>query len=223
MAVSTRTCRLARTREGVHVAARRAWDRLCDRPTGTAPAAGQPIVRSGILPGMPDRRRSWKTDSQWVRLALAAGGVGVSLILAYVAGWKERPVFYIGAGLALVAVYISFAVLVLPLPLPPLLSERRNRAFRRGVSGFLVAGQELRGRPVAHEAELATLQADYDDWSVRAQAWLDVHARPGDAAAFAHVVGPAQEIVGSFDRAHNDLRLRLTWQIQVLRGLPGEA
>jgi hypothetical protein len=168
---------------------------------------------------MPDRRRSWKTDSQWLRLALTATGLGISLILASAAAWKSSPVIYVGAALALVGAYISCAVLVIPLPLPPLLSERRNRRFRRRVGALLVEGHELRARRVSDDGELATLQAAYQDWSGRAQAWLDTDARPADAAAFAHAIGPSGEIVESFDRAHNDLRLKLSWQLTVLREL----
>ena len=168
---------------------------------------------------MPDRRRSWKTDSQWIRLALTATGLGISLILASAAAWKSSPVTYVGATLALVGAYISCAVLVVPLPLPLLLSERRNRVFRRRVGALLVEGHELRARPVSDEAELISLEADYRDWSVRAQAWLDKDARPADAAAFEHAIGPSAEILDSFDRAHNDLRLKLSWQLNVLRDL----
>jgi hypothetical protein len=171
---------------------------------------------------MPDRRRSWKTDSQWLRLALAATGLGVSLIVASAAAWKSSPVIFVGATLALVGAYISCAVLVVPLPLPPLLSERRNRAFRRGVGALMVEGHELMARPVADEAELASLGAACRDWSVCGQAWLVKNARPTDAAAFEHAIGPSQEIVGSFNRAHNDFRLKLSWQLDVLRKLPQE-
>ena len=175
-----------------------------------------------ILWHMPDRRRSWKTDSQWLRLALTSTGLGVSLILASAAAWKSSPVIYFGAALAIVGAYISCAVLVMPLPLPKLLSERRNRAFRRRVGAFLVEGHELRARPVADQRELASLDASCRDWSARTQAWLDENARPADAAAFEHPIGPYQEMLGSFDRAHNDLRLTLSWQLSVLRELPRE-
>src|SRR5689334_4628825 len=143
---------------------------------------------------MPDRRRSWKTDSQWIRLALTATGLGVSLILASAAAWKSSPVIYLGATLALVGACIACAVLVAPLPLPLLLSERRNRALRRGVGALLVEGHELRARPVADQAELASLETDYRDWSARAHNWLDAKARPADVAAFEHAIGPSQEI-----------------------------
>jgi hypothetical protein len=202
------------------VAAR--WQcKICARP---GPDAGtQDAVGSAILSDMPDRRRSWKTDSQWLRLALTATGLGVSLILASAAAWKSSPVIYVGATLAFVGAYVACAVLVLPLPLPLLLSERRNRAFRRRAGAFLVEGHELRARPVADRAELSSLEAACQDWSVRAQVWLDKNARPADAAAFEHAIGPSQEILGSFDRAHNDLRLRLSWQLNVLRELPRES
>jgi hypothetical protein len=175
-----------------------------------------------MLSGMPDGRRSWKTDSQWLRLALTATGLGVSLILASAAAWKSSPVIYVGATLAVVGAYVACAVLVFPLPLPMLLSERRNRAFRRRVGAFLIEGHELRARPVADKAQLASLEAACRDWSMRAQVWLDENARPADAAAFEHAIGPSQEILDSFDRAHNDLRLKLSWQLDVLRELPRE-
>ena len=128
---------------------------------------------------MPDRRRSWKTDSQWIRLALTATGVGVSLILALAAAWKSSPVIYLGVTLALVGAYISCAVLVVPLPLPLLLSERRNRAFRRGVGALLVEGHELRARPVSDKAELVSLDDAYQDWSMCARAgWIRTPAPP---------------------------------------------
>ena len=172
---------------------------------------------------MPDRRRSWKTDSQWLRLALAATGLGVSLIVASAAAWKSSPVIFVGATLALVGAYISCAVLVVPLPLPPLLSERRNRAFRRRVGAFMVEGHELMsaaggGRSRARVARgcLPGLVGARDR-----SGWIE-NARPTDAAAFEHAIGPSQEIVGSFSRAHNDLRLKLSWQLDVLRGLPRE-
>jgi hypothetical protein len=171
---------------------------------------------------MSDRRRSWKTDSQWIRLALTTAGLGVTLILASAAAWKSSVVIFLGAAFAIFGAYIAFAVLVLPLPLPLLLSERRNRAFRRGVGALLVEGHELRGRRVSDQAELASLEDAYADWATRAQAWLDKHARPADAAAFKHAIGPSEEILDSFDRAHNDLRLKLSWQLNVLRGLTQE-
>ena len=158
---------------------------LLRRRIGFAPLRTVTLPRpeSAILSPMPDRRRSWKTDSQWLRLALTATGLGVSLILASAAAWKSSRVIYVGAALALVGAYIACAVLVLPLPLPTLLSERRNRAFRRRVGAFLVEGHELRARPVANGAELASLEAAYRDWSARGQVWLDENARPADAAA----------------------------------------
>jgi len=172
---------------------------------------------------MTGRRRSSNTDSQWLRIALAATGLGVSLIVASAAAWNSSPVIYVGAGLVLVGAYVSCAVLLLPLPLPMLLSERRNRAFRRRTGALLVEGHELRARPVADEAELSSLQAACQDWSARAQVWLDESARPADAAAFEHAIGPSQEMLGSFNRIHNDLRLKLSWQLDVLRELPRES
>jgi hypothetical protein len=141
---------------------------------------------------------------------------------ARAAAWKSSPVIWIGATFATVGVYIATAVLVVPLPLPLLLSERRNRAFRRRVGAFLVEGHELRARPVTDNAELVSLEAACRDWSVRTLDWMDENARPAEVAAFRHPIGPSQEIVGSFDRAHNDLRLRLSWQLNVLRELPRE-
>jgi hypothetical protein len=171
---------------------------------------------------MPDHRRSWKTDSQWIRLALTTAGLGVTLILASAAAWKSSVVIFLGAAFAIFGAYIAFAVLVLPLPLPLLLSERRNRAFRRGVGALLVEGHELRGRRVSDQAELASLQDAYEDWSIRAQAWLNKNSRPAEAAAFTYAVGPSEEILDSFDRTHNELRLRLSWQLNVLRELTRE-
>jgi hypothetical protein len=75
---------------------------------------------------------------------------------------------------------------------------------------------------VADKAELASLEAACRDWSERTQVWLDENARPADAAAFEHPIGPSQEMLGSFDRTHNDLRLQLSWQLNVLRELPPE-
>ena len=86
----------------------------------------------------------------------------------------------------------------------------------------MVDGHELRARPVADDAELASLEAACRDWSERVQAWMDENTRPTDAAAFEHAIGPSQEIPGSFNRAHNDVRLKLTWQLDVLRELPRE-
>jgi hypothetical protein len=172
---------------------------------------------------MAGRRRSSNTDSQWLRLALAATGLGVSLIVASAAAWNSSPVIFVGAALVLIGAYISCAVLLLPLPLPILLSERRNRAFRRRAGALLVEGHELRARPVTDEAGLSSLEADCRDWSARAQDWLDQDARPAEAAAFKHAIGPSQEILGSFDRTHNDLRLKLSWQLDVLRELPRDS
>ena len=150
-----------------------------------------------ILWHMPDRRRSWKTDSQWLRLALTSTGLGVSLILASAAAWKSSPVIYFGAALAIVGAYISCAVLVMPLPLPKLLSERRNRAFRRRVGAFLVEGHELRARPVADEGELASLDASCRDWSARTQ---EVARGP--------IALHASAERGTFDMAHLEPWLR---------------
>ncbi len=154
--------------------------RLGSRQQTSAGAAGalyRVAVGSAILSNMPDRRRSWKTDSQWLRLSLAATGLGVSLIVASAAAWKSSPVTYVGATLAFVGAYLACAVLVFPLPLPMLLSERRNRAFRRGVGAFLVEGHELRARPVADTAELALLETAQPGL-VRARTGLAGRERP---------------------------------------------
>jgi hypothetical protein len=81
------------------------------------------------------------------------------------------------------------------------------------------------GRPPreTYRAELASLETAYRDWSLRAQVWLDENARTADAAVFEQAIGPSEEILGSFDRAHNHLRLRLSWQLNVLRELPRDA
>ena len=111
-------------------------------------------ARSGILSHMADRRRSWKTDSQWLRLALTTAGLGVTLILASAAAWESNPVIWVGAGLAAVGTYIACAVLVMPLPLPRLLSEpgvspRRWRASRRRTRAESATGGGQRGTLVA--------------------------------------------------------------------------
>ena len=155
--------------------------RLGSRQQTSAGAAGalyRVAVGSAILSNMPDRRRSWKTDSQWLRLSLAATGLGVSLIVASAAAWKSSPVTYVGATLAFVGAYLACAVLVFPLPLPMLLSERRNRAFRRGVGAFLVEGHELRARPVADTAELAARGRDRDWSNADRSGWTRTPALP---------------------------------------------
>jgi hypothetical protein len=154
-----------------------------------------------------------------LRVALAAGGVGVTLMLAWAAAQSLGPLVYVGAGLSLIGLYIACAVLVLPLPLPQLLADRRSRAFRRQIGAFLVEGHALRARDVADEAGLAELEAAYRGWRERAQAWLAENVGAPDAAAFQHAIGRSEDILGSFDRAHNELRLKLSWQLDVLQDL----
>ena len=86
---------------------------------------------SAILSSMPDRRRSWKTDSQWLRLALTATGLGVSLILASAAAWKSSRVIYVGAALALaitkliglVVAWVALTWLIAKVPTTAALAE----------------------------------------------------------------------------------------------------
>ena len=172
-----------------------------------------------MLDVVAGRRRTFKTDSQWLRLALAAAGLGVSLMLASVATGSLHVLLWAGGALALIGAYISVAVLIVPLPLPQLLAERRTRAFRRRVGAFIAEGHALNSRRVTTDDELTEFEAAYADWVERTQAWLSENVGAPDSAAFEHAIGTSAEIVGSFDRAHNDLRLELSWQLDVLHDL----
>jgi hypothetical protein len=168
---------------------------------------------------MRGRRRSFKTDSQWLRVALAAAGLGVTLILASRAAWASDVLVYIGAAMGVVGVYIACAVLILPLPLPLLLADRRTRAIHQRIDAFLVEGHALNARYVTDAEDLDDLEAAYVDWSTRAQTWLSRNATAADSAAFEHATGRSADILGSFDAAHNRLRLKLSWQLDVLHAL----
>ena len=168
---------------------------------------------------MRGRRRTFKTDSQWLRVALAAAGLGVTLILASRAAWASGPLAWIGVAMGLVGVYIACAVLILPLPLPPLLADRRTRAINQRLDAFLVEGHALNARPVTDAEGLAGLEADYADWSTRTHTWLSKNGTPAEAAAFEHATGRSVDILDSFDAAHNRLRLKLSFQLDVLHAL----
>ncbi len=168
---------------------------------------------------MRGRRRSSKTDSQWLRVALASAGLGVTLMLASTAASISARLVYAGAALALIGVYVACAVLILPLPLPLLLADRRARAINRRIDELLVEGHALNARQVSDGAGLTALESAYAGWSERAQTWLSENGRASDAAAFEHAIGKSADILGSFDRAHNDLRLKLSWQLDVLHEL----
>ena len=168
---------------------------------------------------MRSRRRTFKTDSQWLRVALASAGLGVTLILASRAAWASDLLAWIGVAMGVVGVYIACAVLILPLPLPPLLADRRTRAINQHIDAFLVEGHALNARHVTDAEGLAGLEADYADWSTRTQTWLSKHASPGEAAAFEHATGRSVDILDSFDAAHNRLRLKLSFQLDVLQAL----
>jgi hypothetical protein len=165
------------------------------------------------------RRRSAKTDSQWLRVALAAAGLGVTLILAAFAARAPSVLYYVGAALALIGVYVACAVLILPLPLPQLLADRRARVFQQRIDAFLVEGRALNARPVTDEAGRTELEAAYADWVERTQTWLSRNVSAADAAAFQYAIGRSVDVLGSYDQAHNELRLKLSWQLQVLQEL----
>jgi len=164
-------------------------------------------------------RRSAKTDSQWLRVALATTGVGVTLVLAAAAARTPSFLYYVGAALALIGVYVAGAVLILPLPLPQLLSDRRTRVYQQRIDGFLVEGRALVGQPVTDAAGRAELEAAYGDWAERTQTWLSRNVSAADAAAFQYALGRSVDVLGSYDRKHNELRLKLSWQLQVLQEL----
>src|SRR5262245_43054780 len=168
---------------------------------------------------MRGRRRTFKTDSQWLRLALAAAGLGVTLILASRAAWASGPLVWIGVAMGLVGVYIACAVLILPLPLPPLLADRRTRAINQQLDAFLVEGHALNARDVTDAEGRAGLEADYADWSARTHTWLSKNATPAEAASFEHATGRSVDMLDSFDETHNRLRLKLSFQLDVLHAL----
>ena len=122
-------------------------------------ADSRPVIRSAPGPGLNDpgfsamlggRARSNPFDEgglPGLRVALAAAGLGVTLMLASTAVWASGVLLYLGAVLALIGVYVACAVLILPLPLPQLLADRRTRVFRQQIDAFLVEGHALtRGR-----------------------------------------------------------------------------
>lgn len=165
------------------------------------------------------RSRSTKTDSQWLRVALAAAGLGVTLMLASTAAWASSVVLYVGAALALIGAYVACAVLILPLPLPQLLADRRSRVFLRQIDAFLVEGHALNARQVTDESGFSELEVAYAGWEEDARTWLSRNGSKADSAAFEHAIGKSADILGSFSPAHNDLRLKLSWQLEVLHEL----
>jgi hypothetical protein len=171
------------------------------------------------LSAVRGRRRSTKTDSQWLRVALAAAGLGVTLMLASTAAWASSVLLYVGAALALIGVYVACAVLILPLPLPQLLADRRTRVFHQQIDAFLVEGHALNAREVTDEPGFSVLEVAYAGWEESARTWLSRNASKADSAAFEHAIGKSADILGSFSPAHNDLRLKLSWQLDVLHEL----
>jgi hypothetical protein len=140
-------------------------------------------------------------------------------MLASTAAWASSVLLYVGAALALIGAYIACAVLILPLPLPQLLADRSTRLYHRQIDAFLVEGHALIARQVTDEPGFSELELACADWEEGARTWLSRNASKADSAAFEHAIGRSAEILGSFSPAHNNLRLKLSWQLDVLHQL----
>jgi hypothetical protein len=168
---------------------------------------------------MARARRTARSDSTWLRLALALAGVGVSatLLFAREADRWDDPVFYVGMALTLAGGYIALAVLFLPLPLPRLLAEREVARFRAALNELRVAGQSLYTWQVDSDASLETLRGDYGAWVSRTSDWLAAEVSQADADEFVSARASAPDPIRSYNSEHRELRLRLSRQLEILR------
>jgi hypothetical protein len=165
------------------------------------------------------RRRSASSDSTWLRLALALSGIGVSAILLFGRTedrWDD-PFFYVAAVLTLAGLYIALAVLFLPLPLPRLLAERQAHRFRRALDELRVVGQSLYARRVDSNESLEALKEEYRAWVSRTSEWLAAEVSRADADEFLSARANVADLLGSYSPDHGKLRLKLSWQLEILR------
>jgi hypothetical protein len=153
----------------------------------------------------------------WLTLATFLGGAGVTLLVASSASRWCDPLFYVGGALFLIAAYIALAVLFVPLPLLPLRSEREAKRFQEGLDSLLTRGQALDSRTVASDDDLAKLQSDYAVWIQDGTDWLQRHASPATANDFLNPSGAAARVTPSFNGEHSQLRLTVSWRLEILR------
>ncbi|MBI3936373.1 MAG: hypothetical protein HY323_05300 [Betaproteobacteria bacterium] len=98
-------------------------------------------------------------------------------------------------------------------------SERHAEHFQRGIDRFLLEGQGLYRCLVSSDAELAAFEQDYAGWISAASDWLTHEVSRAAADEFAHPHGNAAYLAGSFNEAHGDMRLALSWRLMQLREL----
>jgi hypothetical protein len=168
---------------------------------------------------MHRNRRTARSESTWLRLALALGGVGVSVsvLVAREADRWDDPVFYLGAALTLAGAYIALAVLFLPLPLPRLLAERESVRFRTALDELRVDGQSLYARAIDSYESFESLRRDHGLWVARTSAWLAAEVSRADADEFVSARANAPDPISSYDPEHGTLRLRISRQLEILR------
>lgn len=160
-----------------------------------------------------------QAERTWLGGAIALGIGGAALIAATNAPRFCDPFLYIGVGFCVLAAWVLLGVFLTPRLLPKLPTERGAERFQRQIDEILIEGQGLYRRRVTSDAELATFKRDYGTWGVRTNRWLLSEASGSAADAFDHPTGMAAVISGSFNEEHNDLRLRLSWQLRQLREL----
>jgi hypothetical protein len=163
-------------------------------------------------------RRNQADERFWLALAAIMAAAGVSFVLASDQSnrWSD-PFSYIGLGLIGVALYLLVASAIYPLPLLKLRGERESERFSDARDVRVARGDELYGRVVTSEDELQQFRDDYTHWVLDTAEWLRREVSGATASDFQHVTGNAAAVPESFNMAHNNLRLRVSWQVRILR------
>jgi hypothetical protein len=160
-----------------------------------------------------------QSERTWLALAVSFLLGGATLIATADTPKLCDPFFYVGLTFCVIALWVFFGVFVTPKVLPKLPSERAAEQISKLRDASVVIGDELYGRPVASDTEFARYKIDYTRWVLDTAGWLGQEVSGAKASEFQHATGMAADIIGSFNRGHSNLRLRVSWQLQILRRL----
>ena len=156
-------------------------------------------------------------ERTWLALAVPFLLAGAAMIAATDTQRFFDPFFYVGAVLCLIAAWISAGIFVTSRLLPKLPSERAAERMSRARDARVATGDELYARVVTTESDLKRFSGDYTRWVLDTAEWLGQEVSGAKASEFQHATGLAAEVPESFNAAHSNWRLRVSWQVAILR------
>ena len=126
---------------------------------------------------------------------------------------------YVAGAVLVLGLYFFMGAYIRVFPLPLVPSDRRAKEVREGTDALIDRAHELRSRLTRTEDAQAQFIADYNAWLEDAKTFLTRLDFVRDAESLDHHEGQRLGDHPRFNEEDSELRRRLKWQTQMIRGV----